>query len=54
VHILKILQILKIPAHSRADALALVRKQLWAQEEIFHESPWETDTVKSRGPLWND
>jgi hypothetical protein len=29
-----------------ADALALVRKQLWAQEEIFHGSPWETDTVK--------
>jgi hypothetical protein len=43
VHNLKILQ---IPAHSRADALALVRKQLWAQEEIFPESPWETDTVK--------
>jgi hypothetical protein len=29
-----------------ADALALVRKQLWAQEEIFYGSPWETDTVK--------
>jgi hypothetical protein len=29
-----------------ADALALVRKQLWAQEEIFHGSLWETDTVK--------
>ncbi len=29
-----------------AEALALVRKQLWAQEEIFYGSPWETDTVK--------
>jgi glucose/arabinose dehydrogenase len=29
-----------------ADALALVGKQLWAQEEIFHGSLWETDTVK--------
>ena len=29
-----------------ADALALVRKQLWAQEEIFYGSPWESDTVK--------
>ena len=29
-----------------ADALALVRKELWAQEEIFYGSPWETDTIK--------
>jgi hypothetical protein len=30
-----------------ADALALVRKELWAQEEqTFHGSPWEADTVK--------
>jgi hypothetical protein len=28
-----------------ADALALVRKELWAQE-TFRESSWETDTVK--------
>jgi DDE superfamily endonuclease len=29
-----------------ADALALVRKELWAQEQTFHGSPWEADTVK--------
>ena len=29
-----------------ADALALVRKELWAQEETFCGSPWETETVK--------
>jgi hypothetical protein len=30
-----------------ADALALVRKELWAQErQTFTVSPWETDTVK--------
>ena len=28
------------------DALALVRKELWAQEETFYGSPWETDTIK--------
>jgi hypothetical protein len=29
-----------------ADALGLVRKELWAQEETFCGSPPETDTVK--------
>ena len=30
-----------------ADALALVRKELWAQEEqSFYGSPAETDTIK--------
>jgi hypothetical protein len=30
-----------------ADALALVRKELWAQEErTFCGSPWEADTIK--------
>ena len=29
-----------------ADALALVRKELWAQEKIFRGSPADTDTVK--------
>jgi DDE superfamily endonuclease len=29
-----------------ADALALVRKELWAQEQTFHGSPSATDTVK--------
>jgi hypothetical protein len=29
-----------------ADALALVRKELWAQEEAFYRSPAETDTIK--------
>jgi hypothetical protein len=29
-----------------ADALALVRKELWAQEATFYGSPAETDTVK--------
>jgi hypothetical protein len=29
-----------------ADALALVRKELWAQEETFCGSPADTDTVK--------
>ena len=30
-----------------ADALALVRKELWAQEETFRGSPAETETIKS-------
>jgi len=35
------------PHPTFADALALVRKELWAQEEqTFHGSPWEADTVK--------
>jgi hypothetical protein len=29
-----------------ADALALVRKELWAQEETFYGSPSATDTRK--------
>jgi hypothetical protein len=29
-----------------ADALALVRKELWAQVEAFYRSPAETDTIK--------
>jgi hypothetical protein len=29
-----------------ADALGLVRKQLWAQEQIFYGSPADTETVK--------
>ena len=29
-----------------ADALALVRKELWAQEQTFYGSPAETDTIK--------
>jgi hypothetical protein len=29
-----------------ADALALVRKELWAQERTFCGSPAETDTIK--------
>jgi hypothetical protein len=29
-----------------SDALALVRKELWAQEQTFYGSPWETDTIK--------
>jgi hypothetical protein len=30
-----------------AEALALVGKELWAQEEqTFHGSPWEAETVK--------
>ncbi len=29
-----------------ADALALVRKELWAQEETFYESSPQTDTIK--------
>jgi hypothetical protein len=29
-----------------ADALALVRKELWAQEQTFCGSPAQTDTVK--------
>jgi len=29
-----------------SDALALVRKELWAQEATFRGSPGETDTVK--------
>ena len=29
-----------------ADALALVRKELWAQEQTFRGSRAETDTVK--------
>ncbi len=31
-----------------ADALALVRKELWAQEQTFCGSPSATDTVKVR------
>jgi len=29
-----------------ADALALVRKQWWAQEQIFYGSPAHSDTIK--------
>ena len=29
-----------------ADALALVRKELWAAEQTFYGSPAETDTIK--------
>jgi hypothetical protein len=29
-----------------ADALALVRKELWAQVEAFYRSPAETDAIK--------
>jgi hypothetical protein len=29
-----------------ADALALVRKELWAQGQTFRGSPAETDTIK--------
>jgi hypothetical protein len=29
-----------------ADALALVRKELWAQEQTFCGSPADTDTIK--------
>jgi hypothetical protein len=29
-----------------ADTLALVRKELWAQEETFCGSPTDTDTIK--------
>jgi hypothetical protein len=29
-----------------ADALGLVRKELWAQEQIFYGSPADTETVK--------
>ena len=29
-----------------ADALALVRKELWAQEQTFCGSPWKADTIK--------
>jgi hypothetical protein len=28
------------------EALALVRKELWAQEQTFYGSPWEADTIK--------
>src|SRR3712207_2454723 len=31
---------------SFSDALALVRKELWAQEQTFYRSPWEADTIK--------
>jgi hypothetical protein len=31
-----------------SDALALVRRQLWAQEPTFYRSPSATDTVKVR------
>lgn len=34
------------PYPTFSDALALVRKELWAQEATFHGSPWETETVK--------
>jgi hypothetical protein len=38
-----------------ADALALVRKELWAQEQTFYGSPAHRPTrQKSRGYLWND
>ncbi len=29
-----------------ADALGLVRKELWAQEETFYGSPAQGDTIK--------
>jgi hypothetical protein len=29
-----------------AEALALVRKELWAQEKTFYGSPAQTDTIK--------
>jgi hypothetical protein len=29
-----------------ADALALVRKELWAREATFRESPADTETLK--------
>jgi hypothetical protein len=29
-----------------ADALGLVRKELWAQEETFYGSPAQSDTIK--------
>ena len=36
-----------------SDALALVRRDLWAQEgETFCGSPPETDTVKFYGRSW--
>jgi hypothetical protein len=34
------------PYPTFSDALALVRKELWAQEATFCGSPRETDTVK--------
>jgi hypothetical protein len=34
------------PQPTFSDALALVRKELWAQEETFCGSPGETDMVK--------
>ena len=36
-----------------SDALALVRRKLWAQQEAtFYGSPRENETVKSRGSSW--
>ena len=29
-----------------SDALALVRRELWTQEQTFHESPAQTNMVK--------
>ena len=37
-----------------SDALALVRKELWAQEETSYGLPAQSDTIKTREPLWND
>jgi len=34
------------PYPTFSDALALVRKELWAQEATFYGSPGGTDTVK--------
>jgi hypothetical protein len=34
------------PRPTFSDALALVRKDLWAQEETFHGSPPRDDMVK--------
>jgi hypothetical protein len=35
-----------------SDAVALVRKELWTQEEAFCGSAQETDTVKVPGNSW--
>jgi hypothetical protein len=34
------------PHPTFSDALALVRRELWAQEETFSGSSWDTDTLK--------
>ncbi|HVF00206.1 MAG TPA: hypothetical protein VNA27_02535 [Rubrobacteraceae bacterium] len=34
------------PHPTFSDALALVRRELWAQEETFCGSSWDTDTLK--------